>query len=230
VADVESGSAPDLTVAREHVLGALYWAASHLDLPALAEGGYEGAGIGVHTPIKQPAGDQILDVDNRTYNALLRDLRCQANADSPSSPAAGAPSTPPPDPARSATSSKPPSHPPISNTADPTEVGEITSVTYSRAMNRHSTDVTARDRDALFGYSVPDLRTVFDQRHTVLVQCGMGVQVLSIVRGECDGRSTVTGCGRLSKVGLPVRRCSCRPCGMLSWRGRAYDSVCRSCA
>jgi hypothetical protein len=76
VADVEPGSMHDLTVAQEHVLGALYWAASHLDLPALADGGYEDAGIGVHTPIKQPAGDQILDVDNRTYNALLRGLRC----------------------------------------------------------------------------------------------------------------------------------------------------------
>jgi hypothetical protein len=76
VADVEPGSIHDLTVAREHVLGALYWAASHLDLPTLADGGYDGAGIGVHTPIKQPAGDQTLDVDNRTYNALLRGLRC----------------------------------------------------------------------------------------------------------------------------------------------------------
>jgi hypothetical protein len=76
MADVEPGSMHDLTVAREHVLGALYWAASHLDLPTLADGGYDGAGIGVHTPIKQPAGDQILDVDNRTCNALLRGLRC----------------------------------------------------------------------------------------------------------------------------------------------------------
>jgi DDE superfamily endonuclease len=76
VADVEPGSMHDLTAAREHVLGALYWAASHLDLPALADGGYDGAGIGVHTPIKQPTGDQVLDVDNRTYNTLLRDLRC----------------------------------------------------------------------------------------------------------------------------------------------------------
>lgn len=76
VADVEPGSIHDLTVAREHVLGALYWAASQLDLPTLADGGYEGAGIGVHTPIKQPAGDQELDAGNRTYNALLRGLRC----------------------------------------------------------------------------------------------------------------------------------------------------------
>jgi hypothetical protein len=76
VADVEPGSVHDLTVAREHVLGALYWAASHLNLPTLADGGYDGAGIGVHTPIKQPADDQVLDPDNRTYNALLRGLRC----------------------------------------------------------------------------------------------------------------------------------------------------------
>jgi hypothetical protein len=72
VADVEPGSVHDLTVAREHVLGALYWAASQLELPTLSDGGYEGAGIGVHTPLKQPAGDQVLDVDNRTHNALLR--------------------------------------------------------------------------------------------------------------------------------------------------------------
>lgn len=76
VADVEPGSVHDITVAREHVLGALYWAYSYLDLPTLTDGGYEGAGIGVHVPVKQPAGDQVLHVDNRAYNALLRGLRC----------------------------------------------------------------------------------------------------------------------------------------------------------
>jgi hypothetical protein len=76
VADVAPGSVHDLTVARDRVLGALYWAAATLDLPTLADGGYDGAGIGVHTPIKQPTGDQVLDVDNRAYNALLRGLRC----------------------------------------------------------------------------------------------------------------------------------------------------------
>nr|WP_255342620.1 transposase family protein [Nocardia sp. CNY236] len=54
VSDVESGSVHNLVAAREHVLGQLYWAASYLALPTLAEGGYESAGIGVHTPIKQP--------------------------------------------------------------------------------------------------------------------------------------------------------------------------------
>jgi hypothetical protein len=33
-------------------------------------------GIGVHTPIKHPPDGQVLDVDNRAYNALLRGLRC----------------------------------------------------------------------------------------------------------------------------------------------------------
>ena len=41
VADVEPGSVHDLTVAREHVLGALYWAASQLELPTLSDGGPE---------------------------------------------------------------------------------------------------------------------------------------------------------------------------------------------
>ena len=76
VSDVKPGSMHDLTVAREHVLGALYWAASQLDLPTLADGGYDGAGIGVHTPVTQPGNGQTLDVDTRTHNALLRGLRC----------------------------------------------------------------------------------------------------------------------------------------------------------
>jgi hypothetical protein len=76
VSDVEPGSMHDLTAAREHVLGALYWAASQLDLPTLADNGYDGAGIGVFTPVKQPTKGQVHDVDTRTYNALLRGLRC----------------------------------------------------------------------------------------------------------------------------------------------------------
>jgi len=75
VADVEPGSAHDLSAARAQVLGALYWAASQLDLPTLADGGYAGSGSGVHTPIKQPSDGRKLHPDNRTYNALLRGLR-----------------------------------------------------------------------------------------------------------------------------------------------------------
>jgi hypothetical protein len=70
------GSTHDITAARAHVPGALYWAYSHLDLPTLADGGYDGAGIGVFTPVKQPAGDQVPDIDRRACNALLRGLRC----------------------------------------------------------------------------------------------------------------------------------------------------------
>lgn len=76
VSDVLPGSVHDLTAARDQVLGALCWAASQLDLPTLADGGYTGAGIGVYTPIKQPSAGQVLDVNNRAYNALLRGLRC----------------------------------------------------------------------------------------------------------------------------------------------------------
>ena len=76
VSEVEPGSVHDMRAARTHVLGALYWAASHLDLPTLADGGYDGAGIGVFTPVKQPTDGRALDVDTRTYNALLRGLRC----------------------------------------------------------------------------------------------------------------------------------------------------------
>jgi hypothetical protein len=63
VSDVLPGSVHDLTAARTQVLGALYWAYSHLDLPTLADPGYDGAGIGVHTPVKQPTRNQALDVD-----------------------------------------------------------------------------------------------------------------------------------------------------------------------
>lgn len=75
IADVEPGSVHDLTAARAHVLGALY-AAAAAGLPTLADSGYDGAGIGIHTPIKQPEGNQVLSPDNRTYNRLLRALRC----------------------------------------------------------------------------------------------------------------------------------------------------------
>ncbi len=75
IGEVEPGSVHDLSAARTHVLGALY-AAAAAGLPTLADSGYDGAGIGIHTPIKQPEGNQILSPDNRTYNRLLRALRC----------------------------------------------------------------------------------------------------------------------------------------------------------
>jgi hypothetical protein len=76
---VEPGYIHDITAATEHVLGALYWAHSQLNLPTLADGGFQGAGIGIHTPVKHSvrtrAQGHPLDVDNRTYNLLIRGLR-----------------------------------------------------------------------------------------------------------------------------------------------------------
>jgi len=46
------------------------------ELPALADGGYEGAGHGVITPVKKPAGMKELDINARTRNALIRSTRC----------------------------------------------------------------------------------------------------------------------------------------------------------
>ena len=75
VSQVEPGSVHDITAARAHAFPALYQAAAH-DLPTLADPGYEGAGIGIHIPVKQPAGGQDLDIDTRTRNAIQRSLRC----------------------------------------------------------------------------------------------------------------------------------------------------------
>ena len=74
VSDVLPGSTHDLTAARELVLpeGRPYLK----DLPFLADSGYEGAGAGVHVPVKKPARSE-LDPDTKTRNALLRSLRYQ---------------------------------------------------------------------------------------------------------------------------------------------------------
>ena len=42
----------------------------------LADPGYDGAGIGIHIPVKQPADRRDLDIGTRTRNAMLRSLRC----------------------------------------------------------------------------------------------------------------------------------------------------------
>jgi len=65
----------DLTAARIHALPALYRAAA-TGLPTLADPGYDGAGIGIHMPVKQPPDGRELDIDTRTRNALQRSLRC----------------------------------------------------------------------------------------------------------------------------------------------------------
>ena len=75
VSEAEPGSVHDITAARVHALPALYQAAA-TGLPTLADPGYGGAGIGIHMPVKQPAGGQELDINTHTRNALLRSLRC----------------------------------------------------------------------------------------------------------------------------------------------------------
>jgi hypothetical protein len=75
VSDVEPGSVHDLTAARTHALPALYPAAA-AGLPTLADPGYDGAGIGIHIPVKQPTGGRDLDISTRTRNAIQRSLRC----------------------------------------------------------------------------------------------------------------------------------------------------------
>jgi hypothetical protein len=75
--DALPGHLRDFTCAEHHdITGALYWAASQLQLPTLADSGYEGAGQGIYTPVKQPTDGRQLAPDNRTYNTLLRSLRC----------------------------------------------------------------------------------------------------------------------------------------------------------
>ena len=76
VAPAEPGSVHDITAARLHALPALYRAAA-LGMPCLADSGYEGAGIGILVPFKNPPGNQELDAGARTRNMLLRDLRCR---------------------------------------------------------------------------------------------------------------------------------------------------------
>ncbi|GAA2339251.1 hypothetical protein GCM10010170_021220 [Dactylosporangium salmoneum] len=41
----------------------------------MADAGYDGTGLGIHTPYKQPTGDRPLAVDNRAHNLLLRSMR-----------------------------------------------------------------------------------------------------------------------------------------------------------
>ncbi len=74
VSDVLPGSVHDITAARRLLLAAVQPYLKHL--PILADGGYDGAGPGVYTPVKKPADGYELDPNARTYNKLLRGLRC----------------------------------------------------------------------------------------------------------------------------------------------------------
>jgi hypothetical protein len=75
---VQPGSVHDLVCAHAHALGARYAAAAR-GLPTLTDPGYQGAGIGIPTPLTQPTDARRLDVDNRTHHALLRSRRALAD-------------------------------------------------------------------------------------------------------------------------------------------------------
>jgi len=103
VSGVEPGSIHDLTAAREHVLGALYKAAAS-GLPTLADSGYDGADIGILTPVKQPADAGLSTSTPAPATSSCAPCVAWANAASLCSPNAGAPSsTSLPAPAESAT-------------------------------------------------------------------------------------------------------------------------------
>ena len=70
---VEPGSTPDLTAARLHVLPALYRSA-WLGMPVLADKGYQGAGIGILVPTKNPCPTP----DEEACNSLLSAMRAPA--------------------------------------------------------------------------------------------------------------------------------------------------------
>jgi hypothetical protein len=74
--EVSPGGSHDLTAAREHGAVAALCAAAAKGLHCLADKAYHSAGIGIHSPIRNPRGGPVLDTDNRCYNSLLTRLRC----------------------------------------------------------------------------------------------------------------------------------------------------------
>ena len=109
VSDVAPGHLHDLTVARDAgVIGALNWSASQLDLPALADSGYDGAGQGSRCRSSNPPVGRSSPRTARPTTRCCARFAASVNAASPCSPAAGAPSNASPSaPAASANSPKP---------------------------------------------------------------------------------------------------------------------------
>lgn len=75
VSDVLPGNINDLSAAREKVLSVI--GAFTAEVPCLADGGYEGAGHGILTPVKKPKGAKELGINDQTRNALIRSVRCK---------------------------------------------------------------------------------------------------------------------------------------------------------
>ena len=77
VSDVAPGHPHDLTVARDAITSALELGrGAQLDLPTLADSGYEGAGQGIKTPIKQPADGQPSPRTTRPTTRCCARPRC----------------------------------------------------------------------------------------------------------------------------------------------------------
>ncbi|MBT8226236.1 MAG: IS5/IS1182 family transposase [Dactylosporangium sp.] len=74
VSEVLPGNIVDITAARQQVLDIIRPFTA--EMPVLADPGYQGAGQGIFTPVKQPKDGRELDLNTRTYNALLRSPRC----------------------------------------------------------------------------------------------------------------------------------------------------------
>jgi hypothetical protein len=88
VSDVEPGSLHDITAARIHALPALYQAAA-TGLLTLAHPGYDGARIGIHIPVKQPAARSLTSTTTGPESARLTRTACSWSA--PANTSAGAP-------------------------------------------------------------------------------------------------------------------------------------------
>jgi hypothetical protein len=74
VSGVQPGRVNDLAAAKELVFAVLR---PFTDvMPCLADGGYEPAGHGIHTPVKRPRGGPDLDISAQARNMLLRSVRC----------------------------------------------------------------------------------------------------------------------------------------------------------
>lgn len=73
VSPVEPGSTHDITAARTHALAALR-EAGRRGMPTLADKGYQGAGIGIKTPVKGKG----LNIKQEVYNTLQGALRAPA--------------------------------------------------------------------------------------------------------------------------------------------------------
>ena len=69
------GHVNDLAAARETAFPELRPLAGQM--PVLADGGYEPAGHGIHTPLRKPAGVKELDIATQARNALIRSVRCK---------------------------------------------------------------------------------------------------------------------------------------------------------